>query len=139
MPQFTEGLGGAAEYVVGFSSWWPSPLLGYPGIEEFVEKYEKRHNKLPTYHVTYGYSGLQIMEAAVKEAGSFDPEKVREALATISVLTIRGLFKPNEQGMSPIESVAFQIQNGKRLLVWPEHVAQTKVLLMPRWEDRAKK
>ncbi len=128
-----------AEYVVGYSSWWPDPVLGYPGIKEFTEKYQKRYTKLPTYHVTYGYAGLQIMEAAVKEAGSFEPEKVREALATISVLTIRGLFKPNEQGMSPIESVAFQIQNGKRLLVWPEHAAQTKVLLMPKWEDRAKK
>ena len=68
---------------------------------------------------------MQVIEAAVKEAGSFDPEKVREALATISVLTIRGLYKPNEQGMSPIESIAFQIQNGKRLLVWPEHVAES--------------
>ena len=139
LTKFTEELGGAAEYVVGYASWWPDPVLGYPGIKEFVEKYEKRHNKLPTYHVTYGYAGMQIMEAAVKEAGSFDPEKVRVALASISVLTIRGLYKANEQGMSPIEGVAFQIQNGKRLLVWPEHAAQTKVLLMPKWEDRAKK
>ena len=137
--RFTEELGSLAEYVVGYASWWPDPVLGYPGIKEFVEKYEKRYGKLPTYHVTYGYAGLQIMEAAVKEAGSFDPEKVREALASISVLTIRGLFKPNEQGMSPIVSVAFQIQNGKRLLVWPAHVARTKVILMPKWADRAKK
>ncbi len=139
LAKFTEGLGDAAEYVMGYASWWPDPVLGYPGIKEFVEKYQKRYAKLPTYHVTYGYAGMQIMEAAVKEAGSFDPEKVREALATISVLTIRGLFKPNGQGMSIIETVAFQIQNGKRLLVWPEHAAQTKVLLMPKWEDRAKK
>jgi len=139
LPQFTEGLGSLAEYVVGYASWWPDPVLGYPGIKEFIEKYQKRYGKLPTYHVTYGPAGMQIMEAAVKEAGSFEPEKIREALATISVHTIRGLFKPNELGMSPIESIAFQIQNGKRLLVWPEHIAQTKVLLMPKWEDRAKK
>ena len=137
LAKFTEGLGSLAEYVVGYASWWPDPVLGYPGIKEFVEKYQKRYGKLPTYHVTYGYAGMQIMEAAVKEAGSFDPEKVREALANISVLTIRGLFKPNEQGMSPIESVAFQIRNGKRPLVWPEHAAQTKVLVMPKWEERA--
>jgi branched-chain amino acid transport system substrate-binding protein len=137
--RFTEELGRLAEHVVGYASWWPDPVLGYPGIKEFVEKYGKRYGKLPTYHVTYGYAGMRIMEAAVKEASSFEPEKVREALANISVLTIRGLFKPNEQGKSPVESVAFQIRNGKRLLVWPEHVAQTKVLLMPKWADRAKK
>ena len=90
-------------------------------------------------HAADGNVLMQILKAVVKEAGSFDPEKVREALATISAHTIRGVYKANEQGMSPIESVAFQIQNGKRLLVWPEHVAQAKVLLMPRWEDRAKK
>ena len=139
LPQFTEALGGAAEYVVGYATWWPDPVLGYPGIKEFVEKYEKLYGKKPTYHVSYGYAGMQVMEAAVKEATSFEPEKIREALATISAHTIRGIYKANEQGMSPIESVAFQIQNGKRLLVWPEHVAQTKVLLMPKWEDRGKK
>ncbi len=136
LPQFTEGLGGAAEYVVGYASWWPDPVLGSPGIKEFVEKYEKRYGKLPTYHVSYGYAGMQIMEAATKAAGSFEPEKVRDALATISVFTIRGLYKPNELGMSPVESVAFQIQDGKRLRVWPEHVVQTKVLSMPKWEER---
>ncbi len=34
----TEELGAMAEYVVGYSSWWPDPVLGYPGIKEFVEK-----------------------------------------------------------------------------------------------------
>ncbi len=76
---------------------------------------------------------------AVKEAGSFDPEKIRAALAALSVQTIRGTYKANEQGMSLIESIAFQIQNGKRLLVWPKHVAQTRVLPMPKWDERGKK
>ena len=75
----------------------------------------------------------------MKEADSFDSEEVRDAMASIAVYTVRGLYKPNEQGMSPIESIAFQIQNGKRLLVWPEHVAEAKFLPMPTWEERAKK
>ena len=53
--------------------------------------------------------------------------------------TIRGVYKANKLGMSLIENIVFQIQNGKRLLVWPEPVAQTKVLSMPKWKDRAKK
>ncbi len=82
---------------------------------------------------------MQIFVAAVKEAGSFDPAKIREALASITVQTITGLYKANEQGHSPIDGVAFQIQNGKRVIVWPEHVAEAKALPMPKWEERGKK
>ncbi len=82
---------------------------------------------------------MQIFVAAVKEAGSFDPEKVREALASITVNTIRGPYKANERGMSPIDGVAFQIQNGKSVIVWPEHVAEARFLPMPKWEERGKK
>ncbi len=137
--RFTEALGSAAEYVVGYASWWPDTVPGSPGKKQFVAKYQKRHGTKPTYLVSYGYAGMQIMAAAVKQAGSFDPEKIRAALADISVPTVRGVFKANEKGMSLIESIAFQIQNGKNLLVWPGNIAQTQVLAMPKWEDRGRK
>lgn len=90
-------------------------------------------------HAADGNVLMQILKAVVKAAGSFDPEKIRNALASITVPTIRGTYKANEQGMSPIEPLAFQIRNGKRLIVWPAHAAEAKFLPMPRWEDRAKK
>ena len=64
---------------------------------------------------------------------------MRDALASMTVQTIRGLYKANEQGMSHMQPLAFQIRNGKPMLVWPEHAAEAKVLPMPRWEDRDKK
>ncbi len=133
-------LGGTAEYVVGFAQWMAKPVLGHPGIKDFVEKYEKRFGEEPNYHSSEGYAAMQIMEAAVKAAGSFDPEKIREVLATIGVYTIRGLYKANERGVSlPPEGRAIQIQNGERVIVWTEHMAEAKFLPMPKWEDRAKK
>ncbi len=39
---------------------------------------------------------MQIFVAAVKKAGSFDPEKIREAVASITVETITGLYKAND-------------------------------------------
>ncbi len=138
-PEFIEELGGLAEYVVGFTYWEPKPVLGHPGIAEFVEKYEKRFGEKPTYHAAGAWTGLQVTEAAVKAAGSFDPEKIREAMASIPVYTVRGLYKPNEQGMSPMDGLAIQIQNGERVIVWPAYQAEGKFLPMPKWEDRAKK
>jgi hypothetical protein len=72
----------------------------------------------------------------VKHAGSFDPEKVRNSLAAITVETIHGRWKANEQGLSSIDGLTLQIQNGKRVIVWPAQMSEARFLLMPRWEER---
>ena len=138
LPKFVEELGSAAEYVLGFSQWEPKPVLGHPGMKEFIEKYEKRYGVKPNYHAARGYEEFQIMEAAVKHAGSFDPERVRDALASIRVETIGGPWKVDEQGLSNREGLTFQIQNGERMIVWPAHQAEAKFLLMPKCEERPK-
>ena len=140
VPQFIKELGGLAEYVVGFSTWEPKPVLGHPGMKGFIDSYEKRYGVKPNYHAAIGYAGLQIYEAVVKRVGSFEPEKLRNALASGRVYSLTGPYKANEQGWSgTIDGVAFQIQNGERVIVWPAHQAEARFLLMPKWEDRAKK
>jgi branched-chain amino acid transport system substrate-binding protein len=138
VPKFVEELGSSAEYVLGFSNWEPRPVLGYPGMVEFIERYEKRYGEKPNYHAAMGYAAMQIMEAAVKHAGSLDPKRVRDALATIRVETVEGPWKVDEQGLSNREGLTFQIQNGERVIVWPAHMAEARFLPMPRWEDRPK-
>ncbi len=137
--KFVKELGSTAEFVVGSSQWEPKPVLGHPGIKAFIDSYEKRYGVMPNYHAAGGYSAMQILEAAVKEAGSFDPEKIREALASITVQAVRGRWKANGQGLSSIEPITIQIQNGKRVIVWPAHQAEARFLPMPKWEDRGKK
>ncbi len=75
--------------------------------------------------------------ATVKEAGSFNFEK---SVASIKVGdTIRGRWKANEQGLGAYKGLTIQIQNGERLIVWPAHMAEAKVVAMPKWEGRGKK
>ncbi len=142
-PKFIKELGELAEYVVGRTSWLPTPALGHPGIAEFTENYLKRYGEAPNFHSAEGYVRMQILVAAVKRAGSFDPEKVREALASVPVYTILGPWKADAQGYSRSSHISFhltyQIQNGKRVLLWPEHVAEGKFIPMPKWEARARK
>lgn len=83
--KFVEELGSTAEYVLGFSQWEPKPVLGHPGMQAFIENYEKRYGEKPNYHAAMGYATMQIMEAAVKQGGNLDPERVRDALASIRV------------------------------------------------------
>ena len=139
-PKFVKELGGMAEYVVGRATWLPKPALGHPGMKEFIEHYEKRFGEKPNLEAANGWALMQITVAAVKRAGSFDPEKVRDALASIAVYTVKGPYKADAQGRSAtVEHLHFQIRNGKRVIVWPEHQAEARFLPMPKWQDRAKK
>ena len=138
LPNFAEQLGGTAEYVLGFSQWEPIPdVLKLPGMKEFITEYEKRYNEKPNYHAGATYGALQVTEAALKKAGSFDNEKLREALATIEVTTVFGHYKVNAKGMNEHEGLTFQIQDGKRRVVYPEKWGEAKARLpMPEWNKR---
>jgi branched-chain amino acid transport system substrate-binding protein len=138
LPNFAEQLGGSAEYVLGFSSWEPLPdVLKHPGMKEFVADYEKRYGEKPNYHAGSTYGALQVTEAAVKKAGSFDGQKLRDTLASIEVETVFGRYKVNANGMNENEGLTFQILQGKRRVVFPEKWAEAKALLpVPEWNKR---
>lgn len=138
LPKFAEQLGPTAEYVLGFSQWEPLPaVLKHPGMKAFIAAYTKRYGDEPNYHSGGTYGALQVTEAALKKAGSFDQEKLREALATIEVQTVFGRYKVDGRGMNSHEGLTFQILQGQRRVVWPEKWAETKAELpMPEWSKR---
>jgi branched-chain amino acid transport system substrate-binding protein len=138
LPNFPEQLGNTAEYVLGFSQWEPLPkILKNPGMEEYIAAYEKRYGEKPNYHAGGAYGALQVTEAAIKRAGSFDNDRIREALATIDVVTIYGRYKVDARGMNEAEGMTFQILKGQRRVVWPDKWAETKPELpMPEWGKR---
>jgi branched-chain amino acid transport system substrate-binding protein len=138
LPNFAEQLGSTAEYVLGFSQWEPIPdILKLPGMKEFITEYEKRYGEKPNYHAGSAYGALQVTEAALEKAGSFDNEKLREALASIEVTTVFGRYKVNDKGMNEHEGITFQILDGKRRVVYPEKWGEAKAKLpMPDWNKR---
>ena len=56
-------------------------------------------------------------------------------MTSIAVSTIMGLWKANAQGLSTIEGLTVQIQNGKRVIVWPQHMAEAKYGSGPEYSD----
>ena len=137
LPRFAKELGPTAEYVLGFSQWEPKPGLGFPGMAEFIANYKDRYGDEPNYHSGSAYASMQITEAAIKRAGSFDREKVRDVLATIEVNTMFGTYKADARGLSAHEGLTFQIFKGERMVVWPTRLAEIKpVLPMPKWSER---
>jgi len=138
LPRFAKDLGPTAEFVFGFTQWEPIPeKLGYPGMQEYIDAYVKEYGTEPNYHAGAAYGAMQVLEAAVKDAGSFDNEKVRDSYASIDVMTMFGRYKVDEKGLNSHKGMTFQIQNGKRMIVWPVEQKQVEAILpMPAWKDR---
>jgi branched-chain amino acid transport system substrate-binding protein len=144
-------LGDAALGIVGPSQW--EPLAEYSpesaaaaGLEwfgptgaEFVEAYEAAFNEEPSYHSAGGYAAGLILEKAIMDAGSTDPEAVKAALDAMDILTFYGriLFdtSPESHGLQIGHSMVYvQWQEGPdglaKEIVWPPE-GQTAEALYP--------
>jgi branched-chain amino acid transport system substrate-binding protein len=140
LPKFAKQLGKTAEYVLGFSQWEPKPdILKRPGMRAYIAEYEKRYGVKPNYHAGQSYASFQVMEAAVKKAGSVDRQKVWQALRTMKTTTILGPWEVDPNNLNNHEGLTFQILDGKRKIVWPKYLAESKYKLpMPAWDKRPK-
>ncbi len=137
LPKFYELLGRNAEFVYGSTQW--EPELPYPGAKEFVESYEKEFPGADlSYHSAGGYAGCQILVEALRRAGSLDGEKIRGAILKMDFNTVYGGFKVDRDGFQiSHKMVTFQWQDGKKVLVWPEELAQGKPRFpTPPWNQR---
>jgi branched-chain amino acid transport system substrate-binding protein len=141
LPKFAKQLGGTAEFVLGFSQWEPKPeLLKRPGMRPFIAEYEKRYGVKPNYHAGQSYASFQIMGAALAKAGTDNRAKVWQTMRTMSTTTIIGPWNVDENNLNKHEGLTFQILDGKRKIVWPAKLAETKYTLpMPAWKKRSKK
>lgn len=103
-PDFAD-LGDAALGVVGPSQW--EPLAAFTpdsakeaGLEwfgllatEFVSAYEEAYDQEPSYHSAGGTVAGLILQKAIEDADSIDPEAVKEAMDKMDVLTFYGRIK----------------------------------------------
>jgi branched-chain amino acid transport system substrate-binding protein len=140
LPRFAKQLGNTAEYVLGFSQWEPRPeILKFPGMKHFIDSYVKRHGIKPNYHAGIAWVAMQITTQAIQKAGSFDRQKVWNALRTSQFQTIMGKWKVDKNNLNDHEGLTFQILDGQRKIVWPKKIAEVPYKLpMPKWKDRAK-
>ena len=103
-PDFAD-LGDAAVGIVGPSQW--EPLAAFTpesaeeaGLEwlgplgdEFVETYEAAYDQEPSYHSAGGYAAGLILQKAIMDADSIEPEAVKAAMDNMDILTFYGRVK----------------------------------------------
>jgi branched-chain amino acid transport system substrate-binding protein len=149
-PDFYRQLERAAEFVYGPSQWEPEFVMiragglipiarQYPGAREFVEAHHREYPGADlSYQTAAGYAGCQVLTEAVKRTGSLDRERVREAILKLDFNTVFGAFKVDADGLQTAHKmVTIQWQEGKRVIVWPEELAQAKPRFpTPPWSQR---
>jgi branched-chain amino acid transport system substrate-binding protein len=136
LPKFHETLGADADLVYGGSQWEETlvtlraggliPIARqYPGAKEFVDEYRKEFPGADlSYQTAAGYGACQIFADAIKQVGSLDGERIRDAILKLDTRTIFGAFRTDQGGFQTAHKmVLFQWQDGKKVIVWPEDLA----------------
>ncbi len=113
------------------------PWYGPTG-EEFAKAYEELTGEKPTYHVAGGYTAGLLLQKAIEDADSIDPEKVKAALEGMDIFTFYGGIKfdttPESHGLQiGHEMVVAQWQKDEsgtlvRKVIWPSTIANAQPL-----------
>lgn len=97
-----------------------APITGDPVIEKFVNAYKAKYNEVPdTYYSATCYDAVYIIKAAIEKAGSTEPDKLNQALASIKDLaTVLGKISFNEKGQSTTQVMMTQFKDGKQVVIY---------------------
>jgi len=125
--EFGDEFGPGAEGIVGVVQWLRS--VRKPGAQDFAYRYRLRYGYNPGVHAVIGYSAGQVMEAAVRLAGSTDKDAVRKQLQTMTFHSLFGGYKVDETGRQiGKRNYLLQWQDDRRRLVAPPDVAERKLI-----------
>jgi hypothetical protein len=82
------------------------------------------------------YAAMQILAKAIEMAGTLDREKLRNTIAKVEMMTVRGPIKFRENGSAFIKYGFRQWQDGKNVQIYPKEVAISALRLAPPWDKR---
>ena len=127
LAEFGQELQGDAEGVVGVVQWLRG--IKVPGAQDFAYRFRKLYGNNPAAYAALGYSGGEVIEAAVRLAGTTDHAAVREQLHTMVFNSLLGIYQVDANGRQVGKNnYLLQWQGNDRRLVAPAIVAETKLI-----------
>jgi branched-chain amino acid transport system substrate-binding protein len=133
--KIAETLGKQAEGVLCGSQW--DRHLAYKdqwfgSADDYAKAFEKEFNYPAPYQAAESSAAVLVYADAFKRAQSFDPQKVRDAIAQTDIMTFFGPIKFDETGKNTAKPmVLYQVVEGDYKVVAPTKFAETK-LVFPR-------
>ncbi|HEU4423184.1 MAG TPA: amino acid ABC transporter substrate-binding protein [Pilimelia sp.] len=129
VPDFAKTLAASAEGVLGSTQWTPRTVGSekhFGTAADYASTFKTMYGgRNPTYHNAEATAACLALVLAVEKAGTTEPDKVRDALASLDTPSFFGPIRFNEKGMNVTKPMAVvQIQNGKPVPVWPKESAE---------------
>jgi branched-chain amino acid transport system substrate-binding protein len=146
-------LGPMLNGVVDYDFYVPEPTLKFPGIEQFIQRYQAKAaeggvDPLGFYLPPFAYAEMQILGQAIAATGGLDHKKLADHLHRATFQTVVGdvKFAPNgEWARSRVLQVQFQgikgnaldqfRKPGTQVIVWPPE-AKSGALRYPLQDAR---
>jgi len=89
-----------------------------PEVVAWVKKYRERHGQVPDALGTLAYDATNLLLEAIRKAGSDDPKKIREALASIRDFKgVSGKSTLDRNGDSIKSAAILKIEGGRQKFV----------------------
>jgi len=139
-------LGALLNGVVNYDFWLPAKTMMYPGVAEFLAKYQAKAtdvgvDPLGYYMGPWAYTYMQVLAAAVEGAKGLDQDKIADYLRDNTFKTVMGDIKFGEDGeLAESHAVMVQFQHlagndidqfkdGKNpIVVWPAKYKDGEVI-----------
>jgi branched-chain amino acid transport system substrate-binding protein len=127
--EFIDSLGPLAEGVTS-ASWWhhSAEFKGddpWGSTKAFYDEFVKREKSDPDYVHAAAAAALVALQKAIEKAGTIDKAKVRDALASLDIVTFYGPIKFSANGMNGGRDLPIiQVQGGKPVVIYPERIKQ---------------
>jgi branched-chain amino acid transport system substrate-binding protein len=140
-PQSTSiktSLGPMLNGIITFDFWLPAPTLRFPGVMEFLQRYQEQAagkgvDPLGYYLAPWAYADLQVLGDAVEGTKSLDQDKIADYIRTHTFKTVIGDVEFGEKGewkKARLMTVQFQniastsvddFRDGKgEVVLWPD-------------------
>ncbi len=133
--------GGDANYTLCATQWaetmsYKDKWFGFAG--DYAKTFEKEYGYVPPYQAAESTAAVLVYVDALQRAGSFDTEKVRDALAATKLETFYGWVDFDDTGKNIAKPMVLrQVQKGKYVPVAPSKFASgTLIYPKPKWKDR---
>ena len=138
-PVIKETLGDQVDYLFN-GAWWDS-RYEFNRVEQYVSEWNDRYDdRPPEMPLAYATASGMVIETAIENVGSTDPDDVNQELKDIDTETTMGRTEFHETGWSlhAYENEAVrQWQNQEMELLYPEEFQTSDPWLpTPEWGDR---
>lgn len=137
---FRKALGADANFAFGMTAWLPSTSLKdkwFGDAEQFAKAYKTKFGYEPDYHAASAAADVEAVAQAIENAGSTDPQKVRDELAKLNFESLYGTIAFADNGQINLPQIVIQIQGDQVVPIYGKtgFIKQPKYP-MPAWNAR---